>query len=211
MGKVKLFLAAVIILTGFYSCSTDNEFVRVKYLEKNNSKKHQIKHKPEKYQQEDYARNMPAEIISDKEIDNADAFNQSSKESSGVNTLQSDLSARKNNVPIGKKDVLEPERIESIEAEKTMEEVFVSVPAAKKVKKTSKLFGFLGLGQAPLILLVILAFLLPPLAVYLKRGIDTHFYISLVLTLLYLFAFVGIPYLVPIAIIHALLVVFDAI
>ena len=51
------------------------------------------------------------------------------------------------------------------------------------------------------LLLIILAFLLPPLAVFLKKGLDTIFWISLILTLLF-----WVP-----GVIFALLVVLDAI
>lgn len=56
-------------------------------------------------------------------------------------------------------------------------------------------------SDVPVILLVILAFLLPPLAVFLHRGIGTEFWISLILTLL-----VWVP-----GVIYALLVVLDVI
>ncbi|MDQ3191089.1 MAG: YqaE/Pmp3 family membrane protein [Bacteroidota bacterium] len=48
---------------------------------------------------------------------------------------------------------------------------------------------------------IILAFLLPPLAVFLHRGLDTYFWISLILTIL-----VWVP-----GVIFALLVVLDVI
>lgn len=56
-------------------------------------------------------------------------------------------------------------------------------------------------ADVALLLLVILAILLPPLAVFLVRGLDTMFLISLILTLLF-----WIP-----GVIFALLVVFDVI
>lgn len=56
--------------------------------------------------------------------------------------------------------------------------------------------------EADMVLLVILAILLPPLAVYLKEGeINSRFWLSLILTLLF-----WVP-----GVIYALLVVFDAI
>lgn len=58
-----------------------------------------------------------------------------------------------------------------------------------------------GASDADLVLLVILAILLPPLAVFLKRGLDSMFWISLILTLLFWFP----------GVIFALLVVLDAI
>jgi len=51
------------------------------------------------------------------------------------------------------------------------------------------------------LLLAILAVLLPPLAVFLKVGVTKHFWINLVLTLLF-----WLP-----GVIHAFLVVFDSI
>ena len=51
------------------------------------------------------------------------------------------------------------------------------------------------------LLLVILAIILPPVAVYLVRGLDVHFWLSILLTLLF-----WLP-----GVIHALLVVFGAI
>lgn len=56
-------------------------------------------------------------------------------------------------------------------------------------------------SDVDLLLLVILAILLPPLAVFLKRGLDSMFWISLILTLLFWFP----------GAIFALLVVFDVI
>lgn len=56
-------------------------------------------------------------------------------------------------------------------------------------------------SDVDLVLLVILAILLPPLAVFLKRGLDTMFWISLLLTLLFWFP----------GVIFALLIVLDAI
>lgn len=58
-----------------------------------------------------------------------------------------------------------------------------------------------GSDDTELILLVILALLIPPLAVFLARGIGTEFWISLILTILFV-----IP-----GIIYALLVVFDVV
>ena len=56
-------------------------------------------------------------------------------------------------------------------------------------------------SDVSLVLLVILAILLPPLAVFLARGIGTEFWISLVLTILFWFP----------GMIYALLVVFDVV
>lgn len=71
-------------------------------------------------------------------------------------------------------------------------------------------------SDVALILLVILAFILPPLAVFLVRGVGTEFLISLALFLIAIgggFAFIGgIAGLVAIAgLVYALLIVFDAI
>jgi uncharacterized membrane protein YqaE (UPF0057 family) len=60
--------------------------------------------------------------------------------------------------------------------------------------------------DARLVLLVILAILLPPLAVFLKQGeIDVKFWISLALCLLAIITFV--LWIIPV--LYALLVVFD--
>ncbi|HEX2628073.1 MAG TPA: YqaE/Pmp3 family membrane protein [Chitinophagaceae bacterium] len=74
----------------------------------------------------------------------------------------------------------------------------------KKYKKAKKA----GDPDANKILLVILAILLPPLAVYLHQGvINTKFWISLLLCLLAIFTF----FLWIIPVVYALLVVLDAI
>lgn len=75
----------------------------------------------------------------------------------------------------------------------------VQVQEQKLINKTAQKNK--GASDADLVLLVILAILLPPLAVFLKRGLDSMFWISLILTLLFWFP----------GVIFALLVVLDAI
>ena len=77
------------------------------------------------------------------------------------------------------------------------------IKEAKKVLKEYKADKRAGRDtDTSMLLLVILAILLPPLAVYLKEGeINSRFWISLILTLLF-----WIP-----GVIFALLIVFDAI
>ncbi len=78
------------------------------------------------------------------------------------------------------------------------ESKFNKIMASKFNKKIKKLKSA---DDTELILLVILSFLLPPLAVFLKSGLETNFWISLILTLLF-----WLP-----GVIFALLVVFDKI
>lgn len=72
------------------------------------------------------------------------------------------------------------------------------IKALKQLKKQSKADDNADIA---LMLLVLLAILLPPVAVYMKRGVGTPFWISIILTLLF-----WLP-----GIIYALLIVFDAI
>lgn len=72
------------------------------------------------------------------------------------------------------------------------------IKALKNAKKRSQLEEN---SEVTFLLLILLAILLPPVAVFLKRGISTSFWISLILTLLF-----WIP-----GVIYALLIVFDAI
>jgi uncharacterized membrane protein YqaE (UPF0057 family) len=91
------------------------------------------------------------------------------------------------------------------------QKIFVSRPTSKK-EKIQRTANFImnrltdkantaSTSEAPMILLIILCFLLPPLAVFLARGIGNEFWISLLLTILF-----WIP-----GVIYSLLVVCDAI
>lgn len=72
---------------------------------------------------------------------------------------------------------------------------------ALQVKKAIKEHKAANDADVATLLLVILAIILPPVAVFLVRGIDIHFWLSIILTLLF-----WLP-----GIIHALLVIFGAI
>jgi uncharacterized membrane protein YqaE (UPF0057 family) len=210
MRKLKLFLAAAVLSVGLFSCSSNSEFARVKYLDKTYAKKHKI-NLPEKLDSEELAKAASSSETNEKEeLQVLEAMQPTSNE-----VVTADKEVVKPSVTIAnkkfKKAIEEIAATESLDNTMNMEEVFAAVTAVKKSKKSKGILGFLGLSEVMLILLVILAFLLPPLAVYLKQGIGTHFWISLILTLLYLFAIGGFPYLIPIAIIHALLVVFEVI
>jgi uncharacterized membrane protein YqaE (UPF0057 family) len=56
----------------------------------------------------------------------------------------------------------------------------------KQLKQNKKKSVGLSSSDVDLIILILLAFLLPPLAVYLYEGVTTRFWISLILTLLFL-------------------------
>jgi uncharacterized membrane protein YqaE (UPF0057 family) len=72
------------------------------------------------------------------------------------------------------------------------------IKALKRLKKENKSDDN---AEVTLLLLVILAILLPPVAVYMKRGVSTPFWLSILLSLLF-----WLP-----GIIYALLIVFDEI
>ncbi len=212
MRKLQLFLAAAIISVGLFSCSSNSEFAKVKYLDKTYAKKQKNKHQPEKLNNEDLAKATAPALNQEEDakpelMEVLEAMQPMVKEGASkeqVNKPATNLITKEQ-----KKKVEAIIVSDSIDTDLSMEEIFAAVSAVKKLKKSKGIKGFLQDDTLMLILLVILAFILPPLAVYLKRGVDVHFWISLILTLLYLFAIGGFPYLIPIAIIHALLVVFE--
>lgn len=72
---------------------------------------------------------------------------------------------------------------------------------SKQLEKEEENSNSQGGAEVSIVLLVILAILLPPAAVYLARGIGNEFWISLILTILFWFP----------GMIYAMLIVFDVI
>lgn len=95
-----------------------------------------------------------------------------------------------------KKENLRNEMNAERNVSKSVEKGFVAQSSISEMDTANS-----SMSDVPMILLVILAIILPPLAVYLHSGIGTPFWISLILTLLF-----WVP-----GVIYALLVVLDVI
>jgi uncharacterized membrane protein YqaE (UPF0057 family) len=196
MGNFKLFLAAVILSVALFSCSSSNEFAKVKYLDKTYAKRHKA---PEtvKMKQTEAEVLTPVNTV---EEETTEASNNDLQVSEQVlNEKTSDVVKApkiiKSNSVINKTATAQ-----EIEVMASPEQVFANLELKKPAKK-NKPNGLAGLAVVGTVLLVILAFLLPPLAVALKAGIGGRFLISLILTLLF-----WVP-----GVIYALLVVLDVI
>jgi uncharacterized membrane protein YqaE (UPF0057 family) len=206
MRKIKLLWVGLVLSVVLFSCSSSNEFARVKYLDKTYAKKQKQDFKPEV-------------------IKNDFLVNKEEGSNLKQNKMDASVTAEVN-FEIGKSDetiVLKPlevqqneiiksgEQLDSEKSTLSMDEIFHNLTFSTQASqiKVNKPVNDLELNEVALLLLVILAFLLPPLAVYLKRGLDIHFVISLLLTLFYGGFVFGAPFLVALPVIHALLVVFD--
>ena len=119
--------------------------------------------------------------------------------------LGKEIQATKDLIPLGMGEVSIQTKLKEtnspqfISNTKTKNEVRTS--SREKIEQRRKIDSNSTSADDRLILLVILAILIPPLAVFLARGIGTEFWISLILTLLFYFP----------GMIYSLLVVLDVI
>ncbi|MGB1517774.1 MAG: YqaE/Pmp3 family membrane protein [Crocinitomicaceae bacterium] len=117
--------------------------------------------------------------------------------------LGKEIQATKDLIPLGMGEVSIQTKLKETNSpqfiSKTKNEVRTS--SREKIEQRRKIDSNSTSADDRLILLVILAILIPPLAVFLARGIGTEFWISLILTLLFYFP----------GMIYSLLVVLDVI
>lgn len=188
MKLIKLSLIVLLISTVFYSCTSirNNNFAKVKYLDKHLTKKQQIKNKADEISYkiiedtlsntlllpDSYEANIEQELLPKNEIKTLVNLADRNKI---VSDFQNKAVTINSNEEIYSEIILENSSFSSN----------MPINEPKKVEPIIK---------------IILAFLLPPLAVFLHRGLDTYFWISLILTIL-----IWVP-----GVIFALLVVLDA-
>ena len=147
-------------------------------------------------------------VVNGENIENYDGLSADISPSQDLNTslaLGKERQATKDLIPLRIEDVSiqrnskETNSPQFISNTKTKNEVRTS--SREKIEQRRKIDSNSTSADDRLILLVILAILIPPLAVFLARGIGTEFWISLILTLLFYFP----------GMIYSLLVVLDVI
>jgi uncharacterized membrane protein YqaE (UPF0057 family) len=212
MGKLKLFLAAVVLSVGLFSCSSSDEFARVKYLDKTYAKKSKMNHKPERFNN-GYQVNPQVEALE----------NEANIIEASANIATEEVANQPQAVPATAPKTLTPkaakvqaEKVEAIAAmpaaPKSLDEVYANVPVVKPKAKKKGLSGILGLNVIGTLVLIIIAILIPPLAVFLKTGADGRFWLNLLLSILFYGAIFFAPFLAFLPIIpigHAILVVLE--
>ena len=147
-------------------------------------------------------------IVNGENIEIYDGLSADISPSQDLNTslaLGKEIQATKDLIPLGMGEVSIQTKLKEtnspqfISNTKTKNEVRTS--SREKIEQRRKIDSNSTSADDRLILLVILAILIPPLAVFLARGIGTEFWISLILTLLFYFP----------GMIYSLLVVLDVI
>lgn len=147
-------------------------------------------------------------VVNGENIEIYDGLSADISLSQDLNTslaLGKESQATKDLIPLGmgevstQRNLKETNSPQFISNTKTKNEVRTS--SLEKIEQTRKIDSNSTYADDRLILLVILAILIPPLAVFLARGIGTEFWISLILTLLFYFP----------GMIYSLLVVLDII
>lgn len=147
-------------------------------------------------------------VVNGENIEIYDGLSADISPSQDLNTslaLGKEIQATKDLIPLGMGEVSIQSKLKEtnspqfISNTKTKNEVRTS--SREKIEQRRKIDSNSTSADDRLILLVILAILIPPLAVFLARGIGTEFWISLILTLLFYFP----------GMIYSLLVVLDVI
>ena len=147
-------------------------------------------------------------VVNGENIEIYDGLSANISPSQDLNTslaLGKEIQATKDLIPLGMGEVSIQTKLKEtnspqfISNTKTKNEVRTS--SREKIEQRRKIDSNSTSADDRLILLVILAILIPPLAVFLARGIGTEFWISLILTLLFYFP----------GMIYSLLVVLDVI
>ena len=147
-------------------------------------------------------------VVNGENIEIYDGLSADISPSQDLNTslaLGKEIQATKDLIPLGVGEVSIQTKLKEtnspqfISNTKTKNEVRTS--SREKIEQRRKIDSNSTSADDRLILLVILAILIPPLAVFLARGIGTEFWISLILTLLFYFP----------GMIYSLLVVLDVI
>ena len=147
-------------------------------------------------------------VVNGENIEIYDGLSADISPSQDLNTslaLGKEIQATKDLIPLGMGEVSIQTKLKEtnspqfISNTKTKNEVRTS--SREKIEQRRKIDSNSTSADDRLILLVILAILIPPLAVFLARGIGTEFWISLILTLLFYFP----------GMIYSLLVVLDVI
>lgn len=176
----KIYLLSVTIVYLFISaCSTSKDnFAQRKYFDHYFSSKQKVKTIP-----------VEQEIV----IENSFSSEFAAEEASIEPKANPIFPEEKENVVVAKNkrvnkvkdNVREIAAQENIIQEQRRSATVVKAAELRSVLKEAKKRRIALEETIPFILLVILAIILPPLAVFIKEGIDTPFWISLVLTLLF--------------------------
>lgn len=223
MKNLIVFCLAIIFLA---SCSTSNNVASNKLIQKRKYKKGWHVNSTQKIEKTANSEEVAYtnQVEPKDESESAVAEEETSVTSTSTISEENEESYLSNEIFDNQNDVAES----NYETENnTPDEVLInneiSVQQTSNNQTTNKIENNLVSSESQssdsdvaLILLVILAFILPPLAVFLVRGVGTEFLISLALFLIAIgggFAFIGgIAGLVAIAgLVYALLIVFDAI
>lgn len=201
MKKISLLLSAAVLSLLLFSCGTPQhaDFSKRKYLDRFVAKKQKLEKSTGKYHYEIKERKL-IETAQDEQLQA-----QVDKRLLPVTELKIMPEA------IVRKSVEAkiPQQLAEEPARKNLDEVFTSIIFARPVKKA--VYKSPAPQETDMIVKIILAILIPPLAVYLHEGISTYFWVTLVLFLLWagwfwgpFFGLAGLA-----AIVIALLVVTD--
>ncbi len=118
--------------------------------------------------QENQTTEEKAEIVSNKKEEAAPVV--------AISSASSEKKTAKTKHATTKEAIAEPIRV--------IEKNSTETAATKSVQQVSKTKSVPAADDVDLVLIIILCFLLPPLAVYLSEGLTTNFWIDLILTLL---------------------------
>ena len=222
MKKIIALFLAIIFLA---SCSTSNNVASNKLIQKRKYKKGWHVNSTQKIEKtansEEVAYTDEVESKEESEPESTVAEDQTTETTNTEDNPESDLAQEifddQNNVV---ESNYEAQNSNSDEVSLVNNEVSVQEISNKPLINTSVKNEVVNQSQSSdsdiaLILLVILAFILPPLAVFLVRGVGTEFWISLILFLVAIggFAFIGgVAGLAAIlGLVYALLIIFDVI
>ena len=191
------------------SCGSSNNVVSNRLIQKRKYKKgFFFKSNKDLRVVRENAKEKNSVVVNGENIEIYDGLSANISPSQDLNTslaLGKERQATKDLIPLRIEDVSiqrnskETNSPQFISNTKTKNEVRTS--SREKIEQRRKIDSNSTSADDRLILLVILAILIPPLAVFLARGIGTEFWISLILTLLFYFP----------GMIYSLLVVLDVI
>jgi uncharacterized membrane protein YqaE (UPF0057 family) len=204
MKKTLQFVAAVLIVAGMFSCNVIDKkrYSGGYYFSSYSNRKAETQNKVVKESKNDFAKKEKVNEVTDNfsnEVKSADAIPEITAEAT---IAAADIAVDTKVKPVHKKKKTTVRAVNKplfvIKSSKLAVSL-IQMQEKKLMDRSSE--SNQGGSDTDLILLVILAILLPPVAVFLKRGLDVMFWISLLLTLIFWFP----------GVIFALLVVFDAI
>jgi uncharacterized membrane protein YqaE (UPF0057 family)/predicted RNA-binding protein YlxR (DUF448 family) len=209
MKKVSQVLVAVLVAVGLFSCNvidiTKKRYSNGYYISRSGNRNADAKAKEsatkEKTSDVQVAANQnKVEALPSGSTQDNVVTPENTEETEAVNTASSKIVTTKTKAKHSKKEIQETNSkpVFAVKSSKLAVSL-LQIKEKKAIEKESK--SDKRDDGVHLLLLFILALILPPVAVFLKKGLDTMFWLSLILTILF-----WVP-----GVIFALLVVFDVI